>query len=73
LKLNSPFYYFTGEIVEMIVIETDLKGDLELVARGKVRDIYKVDDKHLLLVSTDRISAFDVVLNNVNYINISNQ
>src|SRR5690606_22732544 len=30
--------------------------------RGKVRDIYRVDDKHLLIVATDRISAFDVVL-----------
>jgi phosphoribosylaminoimidazole-succinocarboxamide synthase len=33
-----------------------------LVARGKVRDIYKVDSKRLLIVATDRISAFDVVL-----------
>ena len=30
--------------------------------RGKVRDIYRVDDKHLLIVATDRISVFDVVL-----------
>jgi phosphoribosylaminoimidazole-succinocarboxamide synthase len=35
---------------------------LQLVARGKVRDIYKVDSKRLLIVATDRISAFDVVL-----------
>jgi len=35
-----------------------------LHARGKVRDIYRVDDEHLLLVATDRISAFDVVLPN---------
>jgi phosphoribosylaminoimidazole-succinocarboxamide synthase len=35
---------------------------LQLIARGKVRDIYKVDSKRLLLVATDRISAFDVVL-----------
>jgi phosphoribosylaminoimidazole-succinocarboxamide synthase len=35
---------------------------LSLVARGKVRDIYKVDDARLLLVASDRISAFDVVL-----------
>ena len=34
----------------------------ELAARGKVRDVYEVDDDHLLLVATDRISAFDVVL-----------
>ena len=34
----------------------------ELAARGKVRDIYEVDDDRLLLVATDRISAFDVIL-----------
>jgi phosphoribosylaminoimidazole-succinocarboxamide synthase len=36
---------------------------LKLVARGKVRDIYEVDDDHLLLIATDRVSAFDVVMN----------
>ena len=35
---------------------------LELIARGKVRDIYRVDDERLLIVASDRISAFDVVL-----------
>ncbi|MDN3516086.1 phosphoribosylaminoimidazolesuccinocarboxamide synthase [Aquisalimonas lutea] len=35
---------------------------LPLVQRGKVRDIYAVDDDHLLIVTTDRLSAFDVVL-----------
>jgi len=35
---------------------------LELLARGKVRDIYRVDAKRLLILATDRISAFDVVL-----------
>ena len=34
----------------------------DLHARGKVRDIYEVDDRHLLMVTSDRISAFDVVL-----------
>jgi len=37
-------------------------NSLPLVQRGKVRDIYTVDDQHLLIVTTDRISAFDVVL-----------
>lgn len=36
--------------------------DLELINRGKVRDVYAVDSDHLLIVTTDRISAFDVVL-----------
>ncbi len=35
---------------------------LELVHRGKVRDVYAVDDAHLLIVVSDRLSAFDVVL-----------
>ncbi len=41
--------------------ESNLEG-MQLIARGKVRDIYKVDSRHLLIVATDRISAFDVVL-----------
>ncbi len=38
---------------------------LPLVRRGKVRDVYAVDAGRLLLVATDRISAFDVVMNEV--------
>lgn len=37
-------------------------SNLKLLARGKVRDIYEVDDQHLLIVTTDRMSAFDVIL-----------
>ena len=37
-------------------------SDLQLIRRGKVRDVYVVDDKHLLIVATDRISAFDCIL-----------
>ena len=37
-------------------------NSLPLLARGKVRDIYAVGDDHLLIVTTDRLSAFDVVL-----------
>ena len=42
--------------------ETSIKS-LSLLHKGKVRDIYEVDDKHLLIVTTDRLSAFDVVMN----------
>ncbi|MGI9263705.1 MAG: phosphoribosylaminoimidazolesuccinocarboxamide synthase [Gammaproteobacteria bacterium] len=35
---------------------------LELLSRGKVRDIYAIDDQRLLIVTSDRISAFDVIL-----------
>lgn len=57
------------------MLSTDLSGDaagdplfesaipsLPLLARGKVRDIYGVDNDHLLIVTTDRLSAYDVVL-----------
>ena len=36
--------------------------ELPLIGRGKVRDIYGVGDDHLLIVTTDRLSAYDVVL-----------
>ena len=39
-----------------------LLRSLPLIYRGKVRDIYAVDAKHLLMVASDRLSAFDVVL-----------
>ncbi len=44
-----------------ILFDTDLKS-LPLIHRGKVRDIYAVGDDHMLIVTTDRLSAFDVVL-----------
>ncbi len=42
------------------MIQSDLP--LDLIGRGKVRDIYAVDADRLLLVATDRVSAFDVVM-----------
>ncbi len=44
-----------------ILYESNLRT-LPLLRRGKVRDIYDVDAEHLLIVATDRLSAFDVVL-----------
>jgi len=41
--------------------ESTLTG-LERIHQGKVRDVYAVDDRHMLIVTTDRLSAFDVVL-----------
>ena len=43
------------------LLQTSL-SDLKLVRRGKVRDVYAVDDESLLIVATDRISAFDCIL-----------
>lgn len=37
-------------------------SDYQHLASGKVRELYRVDDEHLLLVATDRISAYDFVL-----------
>ncbi len=44
-----------------VLYDTDLKS-LPLLHRGKVRDIYAVGDEHMLIVTTDRLSAFDVIL-----------
>lgn len=46
---------------------TDLQGALPLIARGKVRDLYEIDDKTLLFVASDRISAYDVIMENVRH------
>jgi len=43
------------------VLETSI-DELPLIHRGKVRDVYKVTDNELLMVATDRLSAFDVIL-----------
>ena len=43
------------------LFESNLKS-LKLWHRGKVRDIYDIDDQYMLIVTTDRLSAFDVVL-----------
>lgn len=43
------------------LFSADIKS-LELVHSGKVRDLYAVDENHLLVVASDRLSAFDVVL-----------
>ena len=49
---------------ESFAMTTMLASDLPLprIGRGKVRDIYAVGDDRVLLLTTDRISAFDVVM-----------
>jgi phosphoribosylaminoimidazole-succinocarboxamide synthase len=44
-----------------VLYESNLKN-LTLINKGKVRDVYDVDSSHLLIVTTDRLSAFDVIL-----------
>ena len=45
-----------------IVTKTQIR-EFPLVSRGKVRDIYEIDPQTLLIVTTDRMSAFDVIMN----------
>lgn len=47
--------------MEKVVLKTNFE-DIHLVKRGKVRDIYEIDDNYIL-VSSDRLSAFDVIMN----------
>ena len=49
------------ELLDSVLIRTDFP-DLKLKARGKVRDVYDIDENQLLFVASDRISAFDYVL-----------
>jgi phosphoribosylaminoimidazole-succinocarboxamide synthase len=46
------------------VTTTDLTKYYKRIAEGKVRDLYEIDEKTLLFVATDRISAYDVILEN---------
>jgi phosphoribosylaminoimidazole-succinocarboxamide synthase len=51
----------TSQLLDSVLLQTDFP-DLELHASGKVRDVYRLDNDHLLFAATDRISAFDYVL-----------
>ncbi|KAJ4373922.1 Bifunctional purine biosynthetic protein ade1 [Neocucurbitaria cava] len=46
------------------VVNIDIQGKLPKVASGKVRDLYAIDDDKLLFVASDRISAYDVIMDN---------
>lgn len=50
-------------MAQSALFESSIPG-LDLIARGKVRDIYAVGEQHLLIVTTDRLSAYDVILPN---------
>jgi phosphoribosylaminoimidazole-succinocarboxamide synthase len=47
-----------------VIITTELASLYKPLAMGKVRDLYELDDSTLLFVATDRVSAFDVILDN---------
>src|ERR1700730_17449249 len=48
-------------LLDSVLLRTDFP-ELKLHASGKVRDVYHLDNDHLLFVATDRISAFDYIL-----------
>ena len=60
---NHEYLILTDMSTSQTVTSSDLGSSLALVNKGKVRDIYSIDATTLLFVTTDRVSAFDVVLN----------
>ena len=51
----------TSQLLDSVLLQTDFP-EFDLHASGKVRDVYQLDNNQLLLIATDRISAFDYVL-----------
>ena len=49
------------QVLDSVLLQTNF-SDLNLHASGKVRDVYQLDNEHLLFIATDRISAFDYIL-----------
>lgn len=63
--LSSVTHQLNDFTMAQALTTTDLQGALPLIAKGKVRDLYEIDDKTLLFVASDRISAYDVIMENV--------
>ena len=60
-------------ITNTATVAIDLQRNLGKIASGKVRDLFEVDKERLLFVSSDRISAFDIVMKNVSLDQLSSQ
>ncbi len=63
-RYNSRFFHGAKRpifLVNTALFESQVDS-LQRISQGKVRDIYAVDDDHLLIITSDRLSAFDVVL-----------
>jgi phosphoribosylaminoimidazole-succinocarboxamide synthase len=58
---GTPDSYTLKRHDSAALFETSITS-LPLIHKGKVRDIYAIDDKRMLIVTTDRLSAFDVIL-----------
>ena len=53
---------------KQVVLTSTSIDSLPKIAEGKVRDLYEVDSKTLLFVASDRISAYDVIMENVRFL-----
>jgi hypothetical protein len=66
---DTPELIVNADYTKMPALENTNMPKLKLVAKGKVRDIYALPDEadsdKLLFVATDRISAFDIIMDNV--------
>jgi phosphoribosylaminoimidazole-succinocarboxamide synthase len=63
LSVQRAFFFFVGLFFAMTsALHTSALTSLPLLARGKVRDNYAVGDDRILMVASDRISAFDVIM-----------
>jgi phosphoribosylaminoimidazole-succinocarboxamide synthase len=63
LSVQRAFFFFAGLFFAMTsALHTSALTSLPLLARGKVRDNYAVGDDRILMVASDRISAFDVIM-----------
>lgn len=51
-------------IFQHAILETELRDHLHLIARGKVRELYELDESTLLFVTTDRISGTLLLVHN---------
>ena len=59
-RYNRAFFFVPHQLGKETTTMSDI--DLQKIYSGKVRDLYAIDDKRMLMVATDRLSAFDVIL-----------
>jgi hypothetical protein len=64
-KQSSTTQTHQPKMSTQTIVNIDIQGKLPKVASGKVRDLYAIDDDTLLFVASDRISAYDVIMENV--------
>lgn len=68
--MQSPQDAASLDMASSTVVEVDISGLLPKVASGKVRDLFAVDEQTLLFIASDRISAYDVVMENVSQLTL---